>query len=204
MSPALQVKLLRFLEQKNYVPLGGTEMLTADVRIVSATHRELRKEVQEGNFREDLFYRINVIFIELPPLRDRKEDIPLLVNNFVQRMKARLGKEILGISDEVMRILMNYPFPGNIRELENIIEHASVLCQGSLIEIKDLPKDLTEKIETKAGRKRFFSPLESAESEAIRRALEENEGDRIRTASALGISRSTLWRRIKRYGIDQG
>ncbi len=203
MSPALQVKLLRFLEQKIYTPLGGTETLSADVRIVSATHRDLQNEVQTGNFRDDLFYRINVIRIDLPPLRDRNEDIPLLVRHFVQRINARLGKNIHGISDEVLRILMNHSFPGNIRELENIIEHAAVLCRGSVIEIKDLPKDLTEKVETIAGEKLLFSPLDSAEAEAIRRALKEYGGDRMRTAKALGISRSTLWRRIKRYGLDQ-
>ncbi|MBW2308973.1 MAG: sigma 54-interacting transcriptional regulator [Deltaproteobacteria bacterium] len=203
MSPALQVKLLRFLEQKRYIPLGGTEPLSADVRIISATHRDLHREMQRGDFRDDLFYRINVIRIDLPPLCDRKEDIPLLARHFVQRINARLGKSILGISDEVLRVLMNYPFPGNIRELENIIEHAAVLCRGSIIEIKDLPKELTEKVETTVGEKHLFSPLNRVEAEVIRKTLEEHGGDRIQTANALGISRSTLWRRIKRYGLDQ-
>ena len=150
MSPSLQVKLLRVLQEKEYEPLGSTSPKKTDVRVIAATNRDLSKLVSEGKFRLDLFYRLNVVRIDLPPLSQRREDIPLLINAFLQKFNARMGRQISGLSEEALRFLLNYDYPGNVRELENIIEHAFVLCPGNRIDMDCLPKDLTLK-ERKAG-----------------------------------------------------
>ena len=143
MSPSLQVKLLRVLQEKEYEPLGSNSPRKTDVRIIAATHQDLSKLVNEGKFRGDLFYRLNVVRIELPPLSQRREDIPLLIDAFVQKFKARMGKQIMGISDQALRLLLKYGYPGNVRELENIIEHAFVLSDKDRIDIDCLPKEIT-------------------------------------------------------------
>jgi PAS domain S-box-containing protein len=203
MSPSLQVKLLRVLQEKEYEPLGSTSPKKADVRIIAATNKDLAKLTKEGKFRDDLFYRLNVVRIDLPPLSQRREDIPLLISAFIQKFNARSGKQISRVSEQAIHFLLNYDFPGNVRELENIIEHAFILCSGNRIELDCLPKELN----AKQGTTRPSVPLEEkhpfekAEAEIVKRALEENRGNRISAARELGISRATLWRKIKRYGL---
>ena len=159
--------------------------------------------VSEGKFRDDLFYRLNVVKIELPPLSKRREDIPLLIDAFIQKFNVKMGKQILGVSDRALRVLLKHDFPGNVRELENIIEHAFVLCGGSKIDVDCLPKELTMRQEETDS---FVSlkekhPLEKAEAEIVKRTLEKNMGNRVKAAQELGISRATLWRKIRRFGL---
>jgi len=202
MSPALQVKLLRVLQDREYEPLGGTSTAKVDVRVVAATNKDLSTLVRSRQFRDDLYYRLNVVKIDLPPLSRRREDIPLLVEHFVEKFNLKKGKNLSGVSDEVIAFLMGYGFPGNVRELENIIEHAFVMCKGEMIELRHLPPELIESSkETILSEKEVSKPLQTAEAEAIRKALERNKGNRLRTSRELGINRSTLWRKIKRYGI---
>jgi PAS domain S-box-containing protein len=202
MSPALQVKLLRVLQDGEYEPLGGTSTSKVDVRAVAATNKDLIALVQSRQFRDDLYYRLNVVKIDLPPLSHRREDIPLLVEHFVEKFNLKTGKNLSGVSHEVMSFLMRYDFPGNVRELENIIEHAFVMCKGEIIELRHLPPELVESAkETAIEEGEVNKPLQTAEAEVIRKALERNEGNRLRTARELGIDRSTLWRKIKRYGM---
>jgi len=205
-SAALQIKLLRVLQEKVYEPLGGTASVRADVRIVTATNRDLREEMALGRFRDDLYYRLNVVKIEIPPLNERREDVPLLADHFITRFNSAKGKAIVGVSDEVLSILMSYEFPGNVRELENIIEHAFILCKGGLIGPKCLPKEITEAVgyapHTADGPgEQDLSPLDQAEAEAIYRALAQNDGHRERTAKALGIHKTTLIRKMKKLGM---
>ncbi len=201
-STALQVKLLRVLQEKEYEPLGATGPRKADVRIVAASNRALAELVARGVFREDLFYRLNVIRIALPPLAERREDVPLLADHFIEKLNAEKGKAITSISPEACAVLMRHDFPGNIRELENAIEHAFVLCRGDEIRPEHLPPELCRKA---AGDAPAEQPqpgsLDQAEAAAIRNALSRHGGHRQRTADALGIHPTTLWRKMKRYGI---
>ncbi len=203
MSPALQVKLLRVLQEKEYEPLGTNIPRKTDVRIIAATHKDLSRLVKEGKFREDLFYRLHVVKIDLPPLRERREDIPLLIDAFIQKFNAKMGREIEGLSEEALRLLLRYDYPGNVRELENIIEHAFVLCRGNRIDLDCLPKELVMKEEERDSF--IFSkeenPIERAEAEIVKRMLEKNMGNRVKAAKELGISRATLWRKMKKYGL---
>ncbi len=202
MSPALQVKLLRVLQDREYEPLGGTSTVRVDVRVVAATNKDLIGLVQSGKFRDDLYYRLNVVKIDLPPLSSRREDIPLLVEHFVEKFDLKTGKNISGVSHEVISFFMRYDFLGNIRELENIIEHAFVMCKGEMIELRHLPPEIVKwPEETVLEEKEVSKPLQTAEAEAIRKALERNKGNRLRTARELGIDRTTLWRKIKKYAI---
>ncbi len=201
MSPALQVKLLRFLEERVFVPLGATEPVSADVRIVAATNVDLEQQVEAGTFRADLFYRLNVIGIRLPTLAERREDIPLLARHILRKHNAVSGKNIRDFSDQALALLMNYDFPGNVRELENIVEHACVLCSGTTIEAKHLPMDMVRKVRQRQENSEL-SPLASSEERTIRWVLRRVKGNRIKAAQELGISRATLWRKMKRYGIS--
>jgi transcriptional regulator with PAS, ATPase and Fis domain len=203
-STALQVKLLRVLQEREYEPLGGTDTLKTDARIITSTNRKLSELVAWGSFREDLYYRLNVIKIELPPLVQRREDIPLLIDNFIQKFNALKGKEIKGISDQALNILMRYNFPGNIRELENIIEYAFVLCHEDLIRAEHLSREIQN-----GGTGEFAkihhsteTHLDQAEKDAIMAALERHRGHRGDTANFLKIDKSTLWRKMKKYGIN--
>jgi PAS domain S-box-containing protein len=203
MSPSLQVKLLRVLQEKEFEPLGSTSPRKTDVRIIAATNKDLSKLVNEGKFRDDLFYRLNVVKIELPLLRERREDIPLLIDAFVQKFNAKMGKQVTGASDEVMRTLMRYDYPGNVRELENIIEHAFVLCKGDRIDLGCLPKEFAGnqgEIPTLTPSKEE-SVFQKAESEIIERTLKKYDGNRIKTARELGLDRTTLWRKMKKYRL---
>jgi PAS domain S-box-containing protein len=191
----LQAKLLRFLQDKEYEPLGGVKTIQANVRIVSATNKDLLNEVRDGRFRSDLYYRLNVINISLPPLADRREDIPLLIKHFLRKYNAIKGRNIESVSDEVMNILMEYDYPGNIRELENAIEHAFALCKESYIQRRHLPARF--KMDDRLVP--AYSTLDELEHHYILLALERNQFNRTRAAQELGINPSTLWRKIKKY-----
>jgi PAS domain S-box-containing protein len=201
-SPAMQVRLLRVLQERTYEPLGGVEPLTADVRIVAATHRDLEKLVEEGRFREDLYYRVKVVRLDLPPLRDRREDIPLLVEHFVERFNRMRERDIVGVSDEVMGMMMNHDFPGNARELENIIEHAFVLCTGSVIELPHLPPEFAFRGSSGMPALRSGLTLREIEKVMIADALRRHQGNRRAAADELGIHPSTLFRKIRDLDID--
>jgi PAS domain S-box-containing protein len=203
MSPSLQVKLLRVLQEKEFEPLGSTSPRKTDVRIIAATNKDLSKLVNESKFRDDLFYRLNVVKIELPLLKERREDIPLLMDAFIQKFNAKMGKQVTGVSDEVMGTLMRYDYPGNVRELENIIEHAFVLCKGERIDLDCLPKEIAGSLEKTSSDKALSGKtlLAGAEAEIIKRTLRKYEGNRIKTAKELGLNRTTLWRKMKKYGL---
>jgi len=197
-SPALQIRLLRVLQDHTFEPLGGTEPIHADIRVVAATHRDLAALVEDGAFRRDLYYRVNVVRLSLPPLRERTEDIPLLVEHFVERFNRLRGKDVTGVSSEVLSILMNHDYPGNVRELENIVEHAFVLCQGGRIEIAHLP----EHLRPTSAQPPPTATLEELEARFLRAALEQHGWNRAATAGALGMHKTTLWRKIKRLGLQ--
>ena len=200
-TPAMQVRLLRVLQEHAIEPLGSVNPVKVDIRVVAATNKDLTKLVRKGNFREDLYYRINVIHLKLPPLRQRREDIPLLVNHLLVKFNSLQGKDIVDVSDEVMKQLMLYHYPGNVRELENIIEQAFVLCRGRMIELSHLPPHL--RTETAAEpRKSEYMTLRAMEKYHIREALRRHNGNRKRVSSDLGIDVSTLYRKIKSLGIN--
>jgi len=204
LSKGTQVKLLRVLEQKAYEPLGSTRTETADVRILAATHRNLEEMVRKGEFREDLFYRLNVMKLEIPPLRGRKEDLPLLVEHFIQKFNEKTGKPINKVSKRVMKRLLEYDYPGNVRELENILEHAFILCRGTEIRGTHLPDNLASSPPPPAARSSSTASkrLPDLEREMIREILEQCEWNRDQAAQELGMHRSTLWRKIQKYGIQ--
>ncbi|ADW18350.1 PAS modulated sigma54 specific transcriptional regulator, Fis family [Desulfobulbus propionicus DSM 2032] len=201
---AVQVKLLRVLQEKVYEPLGSNTPVKADVRIITATNRNLQALVKEGAFRDDLFYRLNVVKINLPPLRERKEDIPLLIDHFIKKYSAQQGKDIVGISSGALAILMRYDYPGNIRELENIVEYSFILCEGGYIQPQHLPEPFAAGFEQPASRAvQDDGPqtLEEIEKQAIILSLERNRWRKMATCRELAISKDTLRRKIERYGI---
>ncbi len=199
-SSISQVKLLRAIQEKEYEPLGAVKTIKANVRVITATNKPLAKLVSDGKFRQDLYYRLNVVRLELPPLSRRREDIPLLVDHFIRLFNLKRGKKVTGVSDEAMRLLMHHPFPGNVRELENALEHAFVICHGNRIELEHLPPEMTN---PKTGANSPpSSPLDDAEAQALRSALERNNNNRTSTARELGISYTTLWRKMKKFGIS--
>jgi PAS domain S-box-containing protein len=197
-SPAMQVRLLRVLQERVIEPLGGVEPRPVDVRVVAATNRSLDELTAEGAFREDLYYRIRVIRLELPRLARRREDIPLLIDHLITRFNRLQNKDIAGVSDEVLAILMDHEYPGNVRELENIIEQAFVLCRGGLIEAAHLPPELRPQGNESDGP----MSLRAMEQSLITQALERCGGNRTEAAAELGIDPSTLYRKIKAYRID--
>ena len=197
-SPALQVRLLRVLQERHYEPLGATTTVKADVRVIAATNKDLGQMVKKGRFRSDLYYRINVVQISLPSLSQRSEDIPLLADHFIARFNRLRSRDVSGLSDEALSILMRHDFPGNVRELENIIEHAFVLCRSGLIQTEHLPAHLRpgDPTETLAG-----TTLNDIETRAIIQALAQNNWNRTAAARQLGIHKTTLWRKIKALSI---
>jgi PAS domain S-box-containing protein len=201
-SPAMQARLLRVLQERVFEPLGGVKQVKMDVRIVAATNKDLRKLVRKGAFREDLYYRVNVFRLELPRLRDRREDIPLLVAHFITKFNRLQNKSIAGVSEEVMAILMEHDFPGNVRELENIIEHAYVLCRSGLIEVRHLPPRLREKESRGSWVGRTRITLKELEAIHISDALRRHGGNRTAAAKELGINPSTLFRKIKSLRLE--
>lgn len=198
-SHGLQVKLLRAIQEREVIPVGGREPLRFDVRLIAATNRLLEDEVKKGTFREDLFYRINVITIPLPPLRDRKEDVPLLVNHFLQKYAQRLGKPSVKILREAMQALVNYDWPGNVRELENMIERAVALCEEDLIERTDLPDKLTQVRIAIRDLDEYEMTLDALEEQHIKKVLQKVNGDKVKASQILGINLSTLYRKLARY-----
>ncbi len=203
MSPSMQVKLLRVLQDKNFFRVGGTTEIPVDIRILAATNKDLNKEVKGRTFRQDLYYRLNVITLQVPPLAERKDDIPLLCQHFLEKFVQAQGKQVEKISDETMAILMGYAFPGNVRELENIIERAVTLAQGSTVEVAHLPADLQQhRFEVQRPQKSELLTLEENEKEYIAWVLGEVGGNKTRAAEILGIDRVSLWRKLKRYYMD--
>ncbi len=202
-SPAMQVRLLRVLQEREFEPLGATRSVPADVRIIAATNRKLDEQVKEGRFRQDLYFRIHVINIELPPLRERQEDIPLLISHFINRYNSRLGRSITGVSPEALALMMEHPWPGNIRELENVIERSFVLCSGQTIGIEHLPESLCPAAGSvqAAFAKPIHSARDRAEIQSIRQALERNRHNHTAAARELGIHKTTLYRKLKRLKI---
>ncbi len=196
-SPAVQVRLLRVLQDKTYEPVGGVGTVEADVRVVTATNRNLANLVDNGRFRRDLFYRINVVRFELPPLRERKEDIPLLIDHFIARFNALYDKDICCVSNDALAALLAHDFPGNIRELENIIEHCFVLCHGELIESRDLPDSLEQGGGGAGESLPEITTLRQMEKLMIEQALRRHKGNRAAAARELGINPSTLFRKLK-------
>lgn len=201
-SAAVQVRLLRVLQEHTYEPLGGVSSVNTDVRIIAATNRKLDKLVEQGKFRDDLYYRINVMKLELPPLRDRKEDIPLLVNRFIDRFNRLRGKNISCLTDQALASLLSYDYPGNVRELENIIEHCFVLCQGEIIESKHLPVSVCPHDGADQAMTGQAKTLKQMESVVIIEALRRNKGNQRAAAKDLGIDKSTLYRKLKAYDIQ--
>jgi transcriptional regulator with PAS, ATPase and Fis domain len=198
---AIQVKLLRVLETKQFERVGDHRSITADVRIITATHRNLEALVSEGKFREDLFFRINVIPIHLPPLRDRLEDVPLLVEHFLQRLRQRSGKEIIGLTRKAMKIFLDYPWPGNVRELQGALEYAFVVAEHGLIGSGHLPPKLSGPELAREAPEAGPAP-EADEKIALVNALRQAGGNQSQAAVLLGVSRVTVWHRMKKYGID--
>ena len=201
---SLQVKLLRVLQQKVYEPLGSNNPVKADVRIIAATNKDLFELVKQGQFRDDLFYRLNVVNILLPPLRERIEDIPLLVDHFVTKFRSEKQKDIVGISDEVIALLMQCKYPGNIRELENIIEYGFILCPGGFIQLEHLPDSIAKREKLQDAQPHSTSEglsLEEIEKRAIETSLKRNKWRRMLTCRELGINKDTLRRKIERYQI---
>lgn len=205
MALPMQVKLLRALQEREVLRVGGTKTIKIDVRFIAATNRNLQEEVRQGHFRQDLYFRINVVSLTLPPLAERKDDIPLLVQHFLSKYAALTGRNIEGLAPEAMTILLRYDFPGNVRELENIIERGVALAKGPLIEAAQLPDDLRG-LALKTYRRRDdgeIPTLDEQERSYIQWVLEENAGNRSATAKILGIDRVSLWRKLKKYGLEE-
>ncbi|MEJ2648893.1 MAG: sigma 54-interacting transcriptional regulator [Sedimentisphaerales bacterium] len=202
-SASVQVKLLRVLQDKTFEPIGGISPVKADVRIIAATNKKLEQLVKEGKFRDDLYYRINVMKLELPPLRERKEDIPLLVEHFIGRFNRLHNKNICCITNEVTAALLSYNYPGNVRELENIIEHCFVLCEGEIIETKHLPSSVQPLLKTQSAQESEPATIKQMEIILIKQALKRNKGNRTAAAKQLGIDKSTLFRKMKAFDINE-
>ena len=200
-SPAMQVRLLRVLQHRVVEPLGGVQPVAVDVRVIAATNRDLTQLVRSGTFRDDLYYRIRVVHLELPSLEQRREDIPLLVEHVVAKFNRLQGKQIAGVSNEVLARLMEHDYPGNVRELENIIEQAFVLCRGGMIELNHLPPELRPAA-TRGAQTGQPMSLKAVEKLFITETLQRRNGNRKLAAHDLGINASTLYRKIKTLGID--
>ena len=198
MDISLQVKLLRVLNNGEYRPLGSTKTLHTNARIIAATNANLEAAIAEGRFREDLYYRINVVDMKIPPLRERPEDIPLLVNHFIKLFRKKSRKNITKVSPEALAVLRQHPLPGNVRELENTIEHAFVMCHGTVIDIKHLPPHIVSSSVPGNNNQHY----KRSEKEIIIETLQRYNGNKVKTARELGMHRSTLWRKIKTMGIS--
>ncbi|MFP4381265.1 MAG: sigma-54 interaction domain-containing protein [Candidatus Sumerlaeia bacterium] len=201
-SPAMQVRLLRVLQENVYEPLGSIRSEKTQARIIAATNRDLENMVQQGTFRQDLYYRINIVRMQLPPLRRRKEDIPLLARHFIERFNRLQNRKVQDLSPDAMSLLMAHDWPGNVRELENVIERAFVVCREGLIEIKHLPESMRGPEIAREGGANIESVRRIAERQSILNALERNDFNRQAAARDLGIHKATLYRKIKNLGID--
>ncbi len=197
-SPPIQTKLLRVLHDKTFEMVGGTETRKADIRIIAATNKNLEPLIKNGQFREDLYYRLNVIHFHLPPLRQRKTDVPLFVNRFIEELGKSSGKLIESISEDALKILVNYSWPGNIRQLKNILERMILLTSSRVLDVKDIPQEITavEGVPSKAG-----TTIKNAEKDLIIKELENTGGHKTETAKRLGISRKTLYRKMEKFAL---
>ena len=204
LSPALQVKLLRVLQERQFERVGGNRTLTVDVRVLAATHRDLERAMREGTFRDDLYYRLNVVTIQIPPLRERREDISLLLDHFLRKFAAKNRRDVTGLTAAARDALLKYDYPGNVRELENIVERAILLCRGRVIDLEDLPATV------RPGQRSADEPLPKdlpgvladIERQAIESALERSGGVQTQAAAALGISERVLRYKMKKYGLE--
>ena len=205
MPASMQVKLLRVLQEKTLMRVGATSEIPVDIRVLAATNKDLKGEVERGAFRQDLYYRINVVTLQVPPLVERQDDIPLLCQHFLRKYAEAQGKTIDQISPEVMRALQLYEFPGNIRELENIMERAVTLCAGGVIEMQHLPLDFQQPhmFQVQRHQKREFHSLEENEKEYISWVVKQVGGNKTKAAEILGIDRVSLWRKLKRYDLNE-
>ncbi|NOZ68276.1 MAG: sigma-54-dependent Fis family transcriptional regulator [Deferribacteres bacterium] len=194
---SLQAKILRVIQEKEIERIGGTEKIKTDIRLIASTNRDLSEEVKLKNFRADLYYRLNVVQIKLPPLRERKGDIPLLVTHFIDKFSQREKKYISCVSPEVMELFHNYSWPGNLRELENIIERAVVLARGEIIGINDIPKEMRKQVKNNKITANSVKPLRELENETIINAINAFNGNKSKAAKALGITRKALYNRLK-------
>ena len=203
-SQSIQVKLLRVLQEKEFERVGGSETISVDIRILAATNVDLQKLVSEGKFREDLYYRLKVVTLDVPPLRDRLDDIPLLVNTFCERFAKENGKGKLPVSDEVLHIFQSYNWPGNVRELQGVMESMVILSLTGKLEKENIPYDILRKCNVDEEVKPVFQPgtatLADMEKQMILQILQKNDGNRTKTAEALGIGRRTLIRKLHEYG----
>jgi transcriptional regulator with PAS, ATPase and Fis domain len=204
MSPATQVKLLRVLQEREVIPVGATEALPVDVRIVAATNRDLEEEIRRGGFRSDLYYRLNVITLHLPPLRDRPEDVPLLAAHFLERFAATHNREELRLTPDALEVMQSYDWPGNVRELENALERAAVLTSGPEIDVEVLPARITQRAPQPlvAASLPPNPSMEIIERAYIHWVLQSEGGNKTRAAEVLGIDPSTLYRKLMRYGME--
>jgi DNA-binding NtrC family response regulator len=205
-SPAMQVKLLRVLQELQFEPVGGTETDSVDVRVLLATNEDLAREVSEGRFRQDLYYRVNVINIAIPPLRERLADIPLLAHDFLEKVVDESGRSVQGFTDEAIASLQRYRWPGNVRELQNVVERAVLLGKGQVIGIDDLPAPIAGPVGAvtpRSGKLTLKQALEAPERQIILDVLESNGWNRNATADSLGINRTTLYKKMKRLGLEE-
>jgi two-component system NtrC family response regulator len=208
LSPSLQMKLLRVLQEKEFERVGSNQTIRSDVRVIAATNRNLEEAIRKGTFREDLYYRLNVVTISLPPLRERKEDIPLLVEHFLEKHNRENKKNVTSLSKEVRDLLRHYDYPGNVRELENIVERAVVLCRGDTLTTQDLPLNLREGkaeavLERDRGTQSLPDTLEEIERRLIVKALERNGGVQTKAAEEMGISERVLRYKMKKYSLAE-
>lgn len=203
LPPATQVKLLRVLQEREYEPLGSVNSIRSNVRVVTATNSTLAELVSQGKFRDDLYFRLAVVRLSLPSLNERREDIPYLVDHFIEKFNAKRGKSISGVTPECMEVFLRHQFSGNVRELENLIEYAFVLCHDQQIDVRHLPEDFQNlRSSSETASPGISSRLKWAEADTIQAALRRNGYNAGQTARDLGVSRTTLWRKIKRYGIE--
>lgn len=202
MSPAMQVRLLRVIQEKEVLRLGSTEPINVNVRFIAATNRDVHDAIKSGQFRQDLYFRLNVVSLHIPPLSERKDDIPILAQYFLKKYSTLMKKDVTEISQDVIALLMNYDFPGNVREIENIIERGVALSNSNTIEIAHLPEDLKElSIKTFRKKEGGIPSLEEQEMEYIHWVLREAGGNKTLAAQILGIDRVSLWRKLKKYGL---
>ena len=196
-SPLIQLKLLRVLQEKEFERVGEYLVQKVDVRVIASTNRNLKQNVDRGEFRQDLYYRLNVVEVPLPPLRERLEDIPLLVDHFCRSFNKKFKKHVEGISNEVLNVFMNYSWPGNIREMEHVMEHAFVLCRDLTITMHHLPMEMRNYTHAHKDPQYRFKTRKRTDLEEILEALEKTKGNKVKAAQLLGISRQTFYRKLK-------
>lgn len=204
LPPYLQVKLLRVLQQKVFEKVGDTKTVSVNVRIIAATNRDLEEDIRKGNFREDLYYRLNVITIEVPPLRARREDIPQLIEHFLTYYNTKTKRQVRGVAKDALKVLVNYDWPGNVRELENLIERACVLAEGDMITIENFPRDLSSRVQATVSSPmgtRLKDVLLEPEKRVIVEALEQTGWNRKKAAVILRINRTTLYNKMKKHNL---